>query len=503
MMEQIVECVPNFSEGRREDVIDDIVTAMKSAADVQVLHIKPDVDHNRTVVTLVGPPDAIEEAAYAGIARASDLIDMDVHEGEHPRMGATDVVPFVPVTGVSLEDCVEMANRLGRRVGEELDIPVYLYEAAATRPERVNLADVRRGQYEGIKRAIGKDPDRAPDFGPGTLGKAGATAIGARQFLIAFNVYLNTDDVTAAERIARAVRHSSGGLRYVKALGLLVEGQAQVSMNLTDFSRTPIHRALEMIRAEAARYGTSVSHSELIGLIPRQALLDSACWYLQLDVEPEQILENRLKVERPATLEQFLDDVAAETPTPGGGSVAALAGALASALTTMVGRLTLGRERYADVEDATEELVERATALRQSLEDGVKKDAEAYDQVVAVYRLPRGTEEEQRQRQAAIEEALIQAAEVPLNTARDAVAVLDLAAQAAAMGNPNALTDAATAAHMAKAAFEGAVLNVRVNAESLTDAEQAGAWLEELEQLRKRSRTALESILDLVEQSYE
>ena len=294
-MKQIVECVPNFSEGRRQEVIDRIVDALSGVPGARVLDVQSDVDHNRSVVTLVGDPQAVLEAVFAGMVQAAELIDMDHHRGEHPRMGATDVVPFVPVQGLSLEDCAALARQLGQRVGEELGIPVYLYEAAATRPERRNLADVRRGEYEGLREEIGRDPDRAPDYGPAVMGKAGAVAIGARPPLIAFNVYLNSNDAAPARAIARAVRHSSGGLRFVKALGLLVEGQAQVSMNLTDYRRTPIHRVLELIRAEAARYGLQVTHSEVVGLLPAQALLDAAAFYLQLDgFTPEQVLENRL-----------------------------------------------------------------------------------------------------------------------------------------------------------------------------------------------------------------
>ncbi len=294
-MKQLVECVPNFSEGRRQEVIDRIVTAMSRVAGVWVLDVQSDVDHNRSVVTLVGEPQAMVEAAFQGIRQAAGLIDMEQHQGGHPRMGATDVVPFVPVRGVTMDDCVALARQLGERVGNELGIPVYLYEAAAARPDRCNLADVRRGEYEGLKEEIGTDPDRAPDFGPAAMGRAGATAIGARPPLIALNVYLNTPDLAPAQAIARAVRHSSGGLRYVKALGLLVEGQAQISMNLTDYRHTPIHRVLEMIRAEAARYGLSVTRCEVVGLVPAQALLDSARFYLQLHgFSPDQVLENRL-----------------------------------------------------------------------------------------------------------------------------------------------------------------------------------------------------------------
>ncbi len=294
-MRQIVECVPNFSEGRRREVIDRIVAAMGQVSGVRVLDVQADVDHNRSVVTLVGEPLPMVEAAFQGISRAAELIDMNHHRGGHPRMGATDVVPFVPVRGVTMDDCVALARKLGERVGSELGIPVYLYEAAATRPDRCNLADVRRGEYEGLKQEIGTNPDRAPDFGPAIMGSAGATAIGARPPLIALNVYLNTADVGPAQAIARAVRHSSGGLRYVKALGLLVEGQAQVSMNLTDYRHTPIHRVVEMIRAEAARYGLSVTRCEVVGLLPAQALLDSAQFYLQMHgFSPNQVLENRL-----------------------------------------------------------------------------------------------------------------------------------------------------------------------------------------------------------------
>ena len=295
-MQRIVECVPNFSEGRRQAVIDQIVASISEVAGVRVLDVESDADHNRTVVAFVGEPEAVEEAAFRGIRRAAELIDMEQHRGAHPRMGATDVVPFVPIRGVTMEDCVEIARRLGARVGSELGIPVYLYEAAATRPQRVNLADVRRGEYEGIRQEIATNPQRAPDFGPRRMGRAGATAIGARPPLIAFNVYLASDDVRIARAIAKAVRHSSGGLRYVKALGLLVGGRAQVSMNLTNYRKTPIARVVEMVRAEAARYGVSIAESEIVGLVPQEALLDAAVHYLQLHrFSADQVLENRLE----------------------------------------------------------------------------------------------------------------------------------------------------------------------------------------------------------------
>jgi glutamate formiminotransferase / formiminotetrahydrofolate cyclodeaminase len=295
MARHLVECIPNFSEGRRTEVVDAIAEAIGSVAGAAILDRHSDADHNRSVITFVGTPEAVVEAAFAGIRTAVQLIDLDVQWGEHPRIGAADVVPFVPIEGVTMDECVTLARTLGERVGRELQIPVYLYEAAATRPERQNLANVRAGQYEGLKEAILNDPERAPDFGPSRLGKAGAVAIGARAPLIAFNVYLTTDDIEIAKKIALAVRHSGGGLAYVKALGLLVKGRAQVSMNLTDYTRTPIHQAVELIRREAARYGVAVHHSELVGLIPQAALVDAARWYLQLDeFSPDQILETRL-----------------------------------------------------------------------------------------------------------------------------------------------------------------------------------------------------------------
>jgi glutamate formiminotransferase len=294
-MQPLIECVPNFSEGRRPEVLKAIADALRAHPDVRLLDIESDADHNRSVFTLVAPPEAMAPAMLDAIRAAAQHIDLDQHRGAHPRIGATDVVPFVPVRGVEMATCVALARELGQRVGDELGIPVYLYEAAATRPERVNLADIRRGEYEGLKAEIGANPNRHPDFGPDRVGPAGATVIGARPFLVAYNVYLTTDDVEIARKIARAVRHAGGGLRYVKALGLSVQGKAQVSMNLTDFRQTPIHRAVEMIRREAGRYGVAIESSELIGMIPQQALLDAAVWYLQLDnFDASMVLENRL-----------------------------------------------------------------------------------------------------------------------------------------------------------------------------------------------------------------
>jgi glutamate formiminotransferase/formiminotetrahydrofolate cyclodeaminase len=489
MTEKLVECVPNFSEGRRPEVIAAIREVIREIAGVSLLDQHTDDDHNRTVFTFVGPPHAVSEAAFAAIRKAAELIDLDQHEGEHPRIGATDVVPFIPISGLSIEDCVELARSLGKRVAEELQIPVYLYEAAATRPECKNLEDIRRGEYEGLKECIQYDPSRAPDFGPKKLGKAGATVIGARPFLIAFNVYLNTDDVSIAKRIARSIRHSSGGLRFVKALGLMVDGKAQVSMNLTDFTRTPIARVVELIRLEATRYGTMVTHSELVGLIPQAALVDAAQWYLQLDeFEPSQVLETRLHSAReagPGTEPSFLEQLAAGTATPGGGSAAAYTAAMAASLLSMVARLTLGKKKYKDVEDQMAAIIPEADQLRKELEDSVSQDSEAFQAVLQAYALPKENQKEQTKRTKAIEQAFQKAADVPLHVASKATRLLELASQVAQNGNINAITEAGSAGMLAIAALQAAGMNIRANAQSTSDQASAEAWLNDLQELEQ------------------
>jgi glutamate formiminotransferase len=295
---EIVWCVPNFSEGRDQSVIDQITAEVKAVEDVKFLGADGDPDHNRVVVSFVGTQAGVAEAAFRAVAKGAQLIDLNHHQGEHPRMGAADVVPFVPVQGVSMDDCVEVANQVGERIGRELEIPVYLYEKAANRPERENLAAVRKGQFEGLRDLIGKDPDRTPDFGPDRIHPtAGAVAVGARMPLIAYNVNLGTSDVTIAKDIAKAVRHISGGFRHVKAMGFEIKdrGITQVSMNLVNFKASPIHRVQEAIRREAARYGVPVVGAEVVGLVPQEALVEVAKWYLQLeDFSDDQVLENRI-----------------------------------------------------------------------------------------------------------------------------------------------------------------------------------------------------------------
>lgn len=293
---QLVECVANFSEGQRRWVIDEIAAAISVVPGNVILDQHIDPDHNRAVISFAAEPRAILLGAFQGIAAASRLIDMEQHRGVHPRLGAADVIPFIPLEEISLHQCVEIARQLGEKVGTDLQLPVYLYEAAAQRPDRRNLADVRRGEYEGLKLSIATDPNRFPDFGPAWMNAAGAVIIGARNALIAFNVYLTTNEVDIARKIAKAIRYSDGGLPYVKALGLLVKGKAQVSMNLTDFTQTSLYTVMEMIRGEALKYGVAVESSELVGLIPNRALLDTAEGYLQLsNMVPDRVLEHRLQ----------------------------------------------------------------------------------------------------------------------------------------------------------------------------------------------------------------
>lgn len=491
----LVECIPNFSEARRPEVVEEIIQTIQSIPEIHILDRHSDLDHNRTVITFLGPPAAVEEAAFQAIARAAQRINMNEHEGAHPRIGATDVVPFVPISEITMQECVEMARRLGKRVGEELGIPVYLYEEAATRPERQNLENIRRGQYEGLKLEIGINPERQPDFGPSVLGTAGATVIGARQPLIAFNVYLNTNDTAIAQKIAKAIRYSSGGLRYVKAMGVLVEGRAQVSMNLTNYRATPIARVMEMIRREAERYGVTVHHSELVGLIPQEALNDAAVWYLQLDqFSPEQILEQRLmelmRGQPPASAPpetSFLDALAAATPTPGGGSAAAHTGAVAAALVAMVARLTLGKKKYEAVKERMWAILEEAETLRKVLLRNVEEDSQAFESVMQAFKLPKDTPEQEQQRQQAIEQATLNASRVPLINARNCLMVQKLAAELTETGNLNAISDAASAATLARAALTCAAYNVRINLINLSGVSETQALIDQLKEIESQS----------------
>ncbi len=499
-MRQIVECIPNFSEGRRPEVVDEIAATIRAVRGARVLDVESDADHNRTVITFVGPPAAVEEAAFRAAARAAELIDLNHHRGGHPRMGATDVIPFVPVSGVTMDECVAIARRVGARIAGELDIPVYLYEEAATRESRRNLADVRRGEYEAIKAEIGTNPERKPDFGPDRLGPAGATAVGARQPLIAYNINLATGDLRVAQAIARAVRHSGGGLRYVKALGLEVgeRGIVQVSMNLTDYRKTPLARVFEMVKREAARYGVNVLGSELVGLTPVGALVDAADFYLQFEnLAQSQVLELRVAEEQAGstTPDAFLDALASGSAAPGGGSVSALAGALAAALVVMVARLTIGKKKHAGVEAEMRDLERRGEELRAALTAAIEDDAAAYRQVMAAYRLPKTTDAEETVRREAVRGALEHASRVPLRVGDLALDVLELARIAIERGNPNAASDAGVAVHMARAAVHGAALNVRTNLGSLDDRDLADHLRAEIDRREERAEGLIAAIL--------
>ena len=502
MPNPIVECIPNFSDARRPEVIEAIISEVKSVPGVHLLDRHSDMDHNRTVLTMIGHPDGIEKAAFLAIKKAAELINLEEHTGAHPRIGATDVVPFVPIADISMVECVEMARRLGKKVGEELKIPVYLYEEAAATPERQNLENIRKGQYEGLKEEILVNPARKPDFGPAKLGKPGATVIGARAPLIAFNVYLTTGDVSIAQKIAKVMRNSSGGYRFVKAMGVLVEGMAQVSMNLTNFKQSPIARIVETIRREAQRYGVAIHHSELVGLTPQQALIDSAVWYTQLDdFKTEQILENRMFellqegfAPVPSSEPDFLDQLASADPTPGGGSAAAHTGAAAAALVTMVGRVTIGKKKYAAVEPQMFAMIEKSESLRKILTSAVDEDAASFEGIIAAMRLPKDSPEEIETRLQAVDAATRNAALVPHKVAGLCLEVMDLAVTASQLGNMNAISDAASAGFLAQAALRCAIANVKINTKSLQNPQEMHDVINDTESLESDAEEKMAAI---------
>ena len=467
----LVECVPNFSEGRDAPTIAAIRDAIAGTEGAHVLDVSSDPSHNRTVITFVASLGAAVPAALAAMRVARDRIDLTRHEGEHPRIGATDVVPFIPLEGATMVDCIALAKELGRRAWEELSVPVYLYERAATTPLRENLADVRRGEFEGLRDEVAVNPARRPDFGEAALHPtAGATAVGARPFLVAYNIYLgDRSNLAVARAVAKAVRGSSGGLRYVKGLGLEVDGQAQVSMNLVDTEGTPLHRVFEFVRNEAAAHGVAPTWSEIVGLVPERVLLDAGARHVQLrGFTKEMLLEHRVRdaVSGGEALDTFVGRVAAPVPTPGGGSVAALAGALGAALAGMVAGLTVGKKKYAAVDGEMREIAVTAAECQHKLHDLVELDANAYERVRSAHALPKEPEASAAARADAIREATLHATTVPLDTAVTAAKVAELAAAVAERGNTNAASDAAVAGLMAEAACKGAVLNVKINVAS-------------------------------------
>jgi len=475
-MSTLVECVPNFSEGRDKAKVDAIVDAMKMPG-VYLLDREMDSDHNRCVITIVGEREAIQEAAIRGVGKASELIDLNNHAGAHPRMGAADVVPFIPIDGVSVEDCVAMANYVGEQIWHRYQIPVYLYESAAKVPERQGLENIRRGQFEGIRAEIATNPARRPDIGEARVHPtAGATVVGARKFLIAYNVFLNTPDVEIAKKIAKAVRFSSGGMRFLKGAGFLVRGLAQVSMNLTDFEQTPIHRVFEMVKREAARYGVMPVSSEIVGLIPKKALEQAAEWFLQVEnFDSSLILENRLAAVMGgkmavgglrAGVEPFVEQLAAPTATPGGGSASAAAGAMAAGLAVMVASMSRGKKAYLQHETQLSAAIASLTPLREELKAAVVADAESYNSVMKAYKAAKADEKSGERR---IEAALKEATAVPLGVAEKAYEVTQMVKLLEPITNPNMKSDLTTASALAHAAVTGALANVEINLASLKD----------------------------------
>jgi len=521
---KLVECVPNFSEGRDKDKIQAIAREIEATPGVRLLDVDPGESTNRTVVTFIGPPEAVREAAFRAIRKAAELIDMRAHKGAHSRIGATDVCPFVPVAGVTMDDCVRLARELGRRVADELGIPVYFYEEAATRPERRNLAVIRSGEYEGLPEKL-KDPAWAPDCGaPAFNARSGATVIGAREFLIAYNINLNTRDRKLANEIALNIRESGrarrgadgeivrdaagtavklpGKFEHVKAVGWYIEdyGIAQISINFTNYKITPIQRVFDEVVLQAQRLGLRVTGSELVGLIPKEALLSAGRHYLEKQGKSpgapddelvrtavrslglgdvvsfdakKKIIENQF--EEPETLlvkkslRAFADELSMDSPTPGGGSVAALCGALSAALSAMVANLTVGKKGYEKAAADMTSTALRAQALKAEYLGLVDRDTDAFNRVMDAVRLPKTNDEQRKEKDAAVEAATKEATLVPLEVLAKAVELLKLAKKAAAKGNRNSMSDAGVAALAARSAAEGAYFNVRINLPGIRD----------------------------------
>jgi glutamate formiminotransferase/formiminotetrahydrofolate cyclodeaminase len=522
-MPRLVECVPNFSEGRDRAVIDAIAQALAGVSGVKLLDVDPGADTNRTVYTLVGPPEGVAEAAFRGARKAAELIDMTAHKGAHPRMGALDVCPFIPVADITMAECAELAKAVGRRIGDELQIPVYFYEHAAATEERRSLANIRAGEYEGLAEKLAQ-PSWAPDAGPARFNaRSGGTVVGAREFLLAYNVNLNTLDRRLANEIALNLREGGrakrdaqgqivrdadgtsikvpGRLKAVRAIGWYIDQyrQAQVSINLLDYTTTPLHVVFETAREEADKLGLIVTGSELVGLTPLAPLLEAGRYFLRkqrksagvperelveiavrsmgLDqVAPfdpaKKIIEYHFAAAAPLmsmTAGRFVDEVSTESPAPGGGSVAALMGSLGAALATMVANLTVGKAGYEKAWEELAGMAERGQVIKDRLARAVDEDTDAFNRVMDAMRLPKGTPEQQAERDRALEAANKAAAEVPLQTARHCLAAIELAGIAADRGNRHSSSDAGVAALAARAGVEGAVLNVLINLGGIKD----------------------------------
>jgi glutamate formiminotransferase/formiminotetrahydrofolate cyclodeaminase len=493
-MEKIVECIPNFSEGRDKEKIGKIVEDIVGAG-VELLDREMDGDHNRAVITFIGEPDQVLEAAFRGVKKAAELIDLTKHKGEHPRIGATDVVPFVPIKNVTTAECVEMARRLGKRIADELAIPVYLYEAAASKPGRENLANIRKGEFEGLREEIETNPDRFPDFGkPKIHATAGATVVGARFPLIAFNINLQTDDVAIAQKIATAIRYASGGYRYVKALGFQLKGEeiAQVSINMTDYTKTPLYRVFETVEREARRYGVAIKESEIVGLVPEKAMIDTAVYYLQLDrFNEDQILEYRLHGKGgKQSIMDFLHALALSRPTPGGGSVAALSAALGTALLSMVTGITVRKTKDKELSDFHGFLQLETNRFYKFIDE----DKNAFDRVMEAFRLPEDTEKLKKEKDRMIQDALKLAAQVPFEVCKKVMFIYPYARILAQKGMKSAISDVGVALYSLHSGFMSARLNVLINTNSIKDDEFNNALITELDSLRKQEADAYQEI---------
>ncbi len=562
MEKRLIECVPNFSEGRDRAVIDAITAAITSVDNISLLDVDPGEATNRTVVTFVGEPDAVVEAAYRGIARAAELIDMRRHHGAHPRMGATDVCPLIPVSGVTLEECAEMARALARRVSDSLGIPVYCYEAAAFTPERKNLAVCRAGEYEALPEKM-NHPGKGPDFGDRPFDEAaartGATTIGARDFLIAVNFNLNTTSTRRANAIAFDVREKGrpvreggkvtgrplrdeagniimqpGTLKGTKAIGWYIDeyGIAQVSMNITDMNATPLHVAFDEVCRAAAARGIRVTGTEIVGLVPKRALVDAGRYFLHKQQRSTGLPESeivRMAIKsmgldelkpfnpREKVVEYILEDAtphpkrlvdltalaladltASEAPAPGGGSISAYMGALAAALGTMVANLSAHKAGWDDRWKEFSDLADSGRRIQDELIALVDEDTAAFNTIMAALSMPKGTDEERAARDEALEQATLYATEVPLRTAKAAFSTFDLLTAVAEQGNPNSVSDAGVGALAAEAAVAGAVLNVRINAAGLKNRLVADGLTAEARHYAELAASRRKIILDIV-----
>jgi glutamate formiminotransferase/formiminotetrahydrofolate cyclodeaminase len=557
-MLKLVECVPNFSEGRNKTIIEAIAKEISDTENVKLLDVDPGADTNRTVVTFIGSPEGVKEAAFKAIKKAAELIDMREHHGAHARMGATDVCPFVPVSGVTMEDCVAVAKAVGKRVADELGIPVYLYEEAAARAGRKSLADIRSGEYEGLPEKL-KDPDWKPDFGEAKFNpKSGATVIGAREFLIAYNVNLNTRDRKLAHDIALSIRETGrnkrdadgnfvrdengnpvkepGLLPATRAVGWYIDeyGQAQVSINLINYKITPPHIAFDTICEEAVKRGLRVTGSELVGLIPLQAMLDAGHYYLLKQgkspgIPEEELVETAIvsmgmrdltqfdpqkkiieyqvrELKGPLIkmdLRDFANELSIDSPAPGGGSVAALAGALGSALTSMVANLTFGKKEYQDNWEEMKEVAVKAQRLKDELLRLIDRDSDAFNKLMDAFRLPKKTDEQIAEKNKVVEEATKEACLVPLDVMKNSLDVLKLARIVAERGNENAASDAGVASLMAKSAVEAAGLNVKINLPGIKDTEFITRMKTEVINLTTEANNLQNKIIEAVDHKIE